>query len=229
MNGKPWSPVDLALLNEHFADSRTDDLAQVLGRNYSQVAQKAAKLGLKKSAAYLASPDAHRLDGVKGMGTRFEKGLTPWNKGTKGIVGVQEACRATQFKKGRPASEARNYQPIGTTRICADGILERKVTDDPSIVPARRWVAVHRLVWIAANGPVPQGHLVAFRPGRRTSVEAEITLDAVELITRVELMRRNTYHQYGPEIASVVQLRGAITRQINKRTRKDDEHEQEHQ
>jgi hypothetical protein len=30
-------------------------------------------------------------------------------------------------------------------------------------------------------------------------------------------MRRNSYHQYGPEVAKAVQLRGAITRQINKR------------
>lgn len=32
-------------------------------------------------------------------------------------------------------------------------------------------------------------------------------------------MSRNTMHNYGPEIARVIQLKGAITRQINRRTR----------
>jgi hypothetical protein len=221
-----WSEVDLRMLREHFPDSRTDDLALALGRGYSQVAQKAAALGLKKSAEYLASPAAHRLDGAKGMGTRFEAGQPAWNKGLKGVVGVQEACRATQFKKGRPASEARNYVPIGTERLTADGYLERKVTDDPSIAPARRWIALHRIVWEAVNGPIPAGHVVVFRPGMKTAEASEVTIDRLECITRLALMRRNSVHTiYPPEVARVVQLRGAINRQINKRAK----HEQDDQ
>ena len=45
----------------------------------------------------------------------------------------------------------------------------------------------------------------------------EITLDKVECISLADNMRRNTCHQYGPEIAKLIQLRGAVTRQINKR------------
>jgi hypothetical protein len=33
-------------------------------------------------------------------------------------------------------------------------------------------------------------------------------------------MNRNTYHNYPKEIANLVQLRGALTRQINKAKRK---------
>jgi hypothetical protein len=33
----------------------------------------------------------------------------------------------------------------------------------------RNWVAVHRLVWEQAHGPVPPGHIVVFRPGRHTT------------------------------------------------------------
>ena len=39
----------------------------------------------------------------------------------------------------------------------------------------------------------------------------------LRVFTRAELMRRNTCHNHGPEIAQVIQLRGAVTRQINKR------------
>lgn len=214
-----WSPADIQLLRQHFADSCTHDLAAALGRNYSKVAQKAAQLGLKKSEAYLASEQAGRFAGKHGTATRFQKGLTPWNKGVKGVVGVQEACRATQFKPGRPPSESRNYKPIGSLRICADGYLERKVTDDRSIATARRWVAVHRLVWIETHGEIPAGHIVRFKRGMHTAKVEEITADRLECVTRAEHMKTHTYHQYGPEIASLVQLRGAISRQINKRAK----------
>lgn len=219
---KPWSTADLALLREHYADSRTDDLALVLSRTLTTVYQKAIALGLRKSADYLASENSGRV--LRGQqneamrATQFKPGQPSWSNGMKGIVGVQEACRATQFKKGRPAHEAHNYLPIGSERICKDGLLERKVTDDPTVVPARRWVAVHRIVWEQASGPIPDGCSVVFRPGRRSTELAAITADALECVTRAELMRRNSYHtNYPPEVARLIQLRGAINRQINKR------------
>lgn len=218
---QPWTEVDLELLRRNFADSRTQDLATAMGRSYSTVAQMATRLGLRKSEAYLASADACRLrrGDNTGAATRFKPGQPAWNKGTKGVVGVQEGCRATQFKKGRAPEEASNYRPIGSLRVTRDGILERKVTDDPSIVPARRWVAVARLVWEATNGQIPTGHLVRFKRGMATTEADEITADRLECVSRAEHMKTHTYHQYGPEIASVVQLRGAISRQINKRAK----------
>jgi len=217
---RPWTGAEVEMLRGAFADRRTDDLAQALGRSYSTVAQKAAKLGLRKSAQYLASPEAHRFDGPKGMGTRIQPGQTPWNKGVAGSTGTQPGCRATQFKKGRPPQEALNYAPIGSLRICADGYLERKQTDDPRLSPARRWVAVHRAVWEATHGPVPAGQIVVFRPGRKTIDLEKITLDALELLTRAENMRRNSVHsKYPPEVARLVQLRGALTRQINRKAK----------
>ena len=145
MSGRAWTDTEVRRLSESFADSRTEEIAQALGRTYRQVAQKAAALGLRKSEQYLASDNAGRIQRGKQhpamRATQFQPGLTPWNKGAKGVTGVQEACRATQFKKGRPAHEARNYVPIGTLRLSKDGYLERKVTDDPGFYPARRWVA----------------------------------------------------------------------------------------
>jgi len=73
---------------------------------------------------------------------------------------------ATQFKKGdRLGAAQHNYVPIGSLRVSKDGYLERKVTDDPSFVPNRRWVSVHRLVWEAAHGPVPQATPSSSCPG----------------------------------------------------------------
>jgi hypothetical protein len=45
-----------------------------------------------------------------------------------------------------------------------------------------------------------------------------ITLGRLELISRAENMRRNSYHtRYPKEVAQLIQLRGALNRQINKR------------
>lgn len=217
MSGVRWTAEQVEVLRSLYANYSTEDVATVLGREPRSVYQKANSLGLKKSAAYLASPAAGRWDGKRGGATRFKKGQVSWNKGLKGVVGVQEACRATQFKKGRPAREARNYVPIGSERITKDGYLERKMTDDPELVPARRWVAVHRLVWIETNGTVPAGHVVVFKPGMKTIKPEEITLDRLECITFADNMRRNTLHRYPKEIAKLIQLRGVLNRQINQR------------
>jgi len=217
-NYTPWTAAELELLRRNFADSRTADLAQVLGRSYTTVAQQAARMGLRKSDAYLNSPAAQRLTGTVGMGSRFQPGLTPWNKGKKFQPGGRSV--ETRFQPGRPAHEARNYVPLGSLRISKDGYVECKVTDDPALAPARRWIGVHRLRWITAHGPVPEGHAVCFKPGTHTTDPDKITLDCLELVSRQELMQRNTVHRLGPEVARVQQLRGALTRQINQLTRK---------
>lgn len=131
----------------------------------------------------------------------------------------------TRFKPGRPACEARNYQPIGSLRLNKDGYLERKVTDDPALAPVRRWVGVHRLVWEAAHGPIPPRHVVRFLPGQRTVVAEEITVERLELVSQAENMRRNTVHRYPPQIAQAVQLLGALNRIINNRSTNSEHHE----
>lgn len=212
-----WTAIELTILREHYADSRTADLAVALGRTTGQVYQAANRYGLKKSDAYLASEAACRLrrgDNV-GAAFRFKPGQRPWNAGLPGSTGTQEACRATQF---RPGNKPHTWVPIGSTRITKDGYLQRKVTDTGNTV--RDWVAAHRLVWEAANGPLPDGGVVIFRPGMRTTDEASITADRLECLTRSELMRRNSVHaKYPPELARLVQLRGALQRQINQKAR----------
>lgn len=111
-----------------------------------------------------------------------------------------------------------NYVPIGTERI-KDGVLARKVTDDPSMYPARRWVPVHRMVWEAKHGPVPAGHVVRFLPGMKTLVASEITENKLELVTLAENMRRNTLHRYPKDVVQLIQLRGALNRKINRRSK----------
>lgn len=221
-----WTPVEERRLRRMYPSRSTHEVAEKLGRTVATVYRKARDLGLRKSEKYLASPAACRLRRGDNIGApfRFKKGHVPANKGMRRPGWHSGRMRETQFKKGRPPETARNYLPIGSLRMSKDGYLERKVTDAHP-VPARRWVGVHRLVWEAANGPVPGHHAVCFLPGLRTAIESEITLDRLELVHRRELMLRNTLHRFPEPIPQLIQLRGALRRQINKRTRRDQEHD----
>src|SRR5690606_19473575 len=118
-----------------------------LGRSLTATYARAAKFGLRKSAKYLASPAAHRFDGLKGVNTRFQKGHTSWNKGKSYKAGGRSA--ETRFKKGH---KPQTWVPVGTEVVDADGYLKRKNRDDAPPGKSRfNWQFVHVLVWEAAH------------------------------------------------------------------------------
>ena len=213
-----WTDADVELLRSLYPDMKTADIAARLGRELQVVYRKASVLGLKKSAAFMASEKSGRMERGKQdprmIASRFQPGLTPWNKGSNYVAGGRSA--ETRFKPGRKPEENNNYRPIGSLRITEDGWLERKVTDDRSVYPARRWVALHRLVWEAAHGPIPKGHIIVFKPGMKTAVAEMVTADKLECITRAENAHRNSMWRKDPELARLYQLKGAISRQVNK-------------
>lgn len=208
-----WSPEDEFILRKLYPSTPNRELCELLDRDHLSIRNKAVKLGLAKDQAYM---DA--------LPTRIQPGSVPANKGMRRPGWAPGRMAQTQFKKGQLSGvAAHNYVPVGTEKV-RDGYLCRKVTDDPNVYPAARWVGVHRLVWEAANGPIPAGHSVVFKPRRATTEREAITPDAVELVTRAELMRRNSYHtRYPPEVRGLIQLRGALNRKINNRSKKREE------
>jgi hypothetical protein len=204
-----WSESEDSVLRERYPDTPSLEIAEHLGLTIRQIYQRARALGLHKSKEFNSSPESGRLmpGSTIGLSGRFLPGLTPWNKGVKGL---DIGGKATRFKKGHVPQ---TWKPIGSERV-ADGYLQRKLTDTGCT--RRDWVPVHHIVWRDAGREIPAGHALAFRDGNRSN----FALDNLELISRGELMRRNTIHNYGPEVAHLMQLRGAITRQINKRERK---------
>ena len=210
-----WTRPQLYVLHRLYCATPTQQIADRLGISLHAVQHKAWRLGLKKSRAYLDSAAACRLrrgDGV-GAAYRFKRGHVPANKGIKGWDSGGRSHQ-TRFKPGQRGNK---FMPIGTLRINGDGYLDRKIADTRFV--QYNWMGEHRLVWIQHHGPIPANHVVAFRPGRHTTDPTLITLDALELLSRAELMARNSYHNYPKPIAQLIRLRGAINRQIHKRER----------
>ena len=211
---RKWDdPAEIALLKLLYPNRDTSEIAEAMGRTTGSIRGKADALGLRKSREWLASTASGRLQKgcAYGVSTRFQKGQQAWNKGLKGI---NPGGEAGQFKRGNRSGLAlSSYKPIGFERLGKDGYLERKINDDMPLY--KRWRAVHLLIWEAANGPIPSGCAVSFRDGNKLN----LALDNLQLVTRAELMKRNSYHQYGPEISKIIQLRGALALQINKRER----------
>ena len=219
---QPWTPADLATLAQIYPHMRTKDVAVRMGRTEQGINYKAWALKIRKTPEYLVSRFAGRLQPNQvapvGLTTRFPRGNVPWNAGHKGWQAGGLSV-GTQFKAG---GLPRNTQPIGSYRLVdhkgSGPRLEKKVREVPGSND-KRWTPVSRLVWEAANGPVPRGHLVVFKAGMVTTVLEHITLDRLECITRAQHASRNHPRNKSPEIRRLVQLKGAITRQVNRITR----------
>jgi hypothetical protein len=215
-----WTAQDIAALRQRYPNELTAALAADLGCPIGSVYRAAQRLGLRKSADFFASGQGGRIAPGTNFGAsgRFVTGIAPWNKGKEHPAArTNPRVRATQFKPGREASQARNYRPIGSHRVNKDGILERKMIDDPSVFPARRWTPVARVVWEAAHGPIPPKHIVVFKPGMKTAELDLITVERLECITRAENQRRNSaWSRYPIEMACLIQIKGTITRQVNR-------------
>jgi hypothetical protein len=224
MKRRQWTRKETAAFRKAYPGTDTKILAARLKRTVCSLYGWATKCGVTKSAAYQARKKAVEAERLRrsGVAFRYSRGHVPANAGLRCPGYAPGRMAETQFKKGRPPSEARNYKAIGSYRVNADGYLERKLSDTG--LPQKRWQPVHRLLWAAANGPIPEGHAVVFKSGRSTTALKKITLDAIELLSREQLMLRNSYHtNYPIEIRRVIQLRGAVQRQINRRVNKQGE------
>lgn len=206
-----WTAAQDAELRRLYPHAQTVDVAALIGRTLAATYGRAGTLKLHKSATYLTSPDAHRFDGLKGIGTRFVKGQIPPNKGLRRPGWSRGRMKETQFRKGQVS---KRWDPqvycIGALRITTEGYLEIKVREG-----RRGWDSMARYVWQTERGPIPRGFVI--RPINGDVDDTRI--ENLQLQSRADLARANYTSRYPIELRRLIQLRGAITRQINRRAR----------
>ena len=190
-----WTTQQTDWLRHLYPDTSNHQIARMLGRDVLSIKYKAIKMGLKKSPDYMATRPGC-----------FKQNQKPWNKGKEWKAGGRSV--QTRFQKGQ---KPHTWHPVGHERVTKNGIWQRKVTDTGNT--PRNYVAIHRLVWEQQNGPVPEGHIVVFIDGNRENFDPA----NLECISRAENMHRNSVHRLPKEVAQLVQLVGALNRQINKR------------
>lgn len=97
----------------------------------------------------------------------FVPGQTPANKGKPMPYNAKSA--ATQFKKG---GLPHNTKYLGHERVNKDGYVEISVAErNPHTGYERRYVAKHVHLWVALNGPVPEGMCLKSRDGNRQNTD----------------------------------------------------------
>jgi hypothetical protein len=211
-------------LRSKYADSPTQQLARVMRLPVHTVYQRAKRLGLKKSQAYMDSPAACRLRRGDNVGAthRFLPGHVPANRGLRRPGWAPGRMAETQFKPGTLNGLAlQNHMPPWTFRFNADGYLLLKTGDMKQKAPNKGWEYVHKLIWEQAYGPLPD-----WREARlwwKDGDHANCSLANLELISSAEHMRRTTVHNLPSELVKVIQLSGALKRKIRNRERKQNE------
>lgn len=222
-----WRPEQLFMLRWLYPDFKADEVALCIGRSVGSVHRKAVLLEIGKSDAFKASFSSGRIQAAntdpRMLATRFKPGHKTWNEGVKGSTGLHENCRKTQFK---PGQKPHTTAPVGAYRInVTKGIprLEQKTNDKPGPNHVR-WIPVTRLVWEQHHGPIPPKHIIVFADSKQaTTVLEEITVDKLICISRKENALRNSMYAKNYELGRLSQLKGAITRQINRITREHKE------
>jgi len=209
---RKWTDEDKRMVILLYPCTKTEAIAKLFNCTLPQIYNIAFKLEVSKSQWFKDSPMAQKLrsDSSAGAPYRFKKGQIPANKGKK--VGNDPRMMPTQFKQGhKPA----NHKPVGTIRISKDGYSEIKIEEGMF-----KWRLLHRIIYERMHGPVPHGYIVTFIDGNK----ANISIINLTTIDKKQNCQRNSYHNYGKEIAQLYQLQAQITRQINKRNKQDERH-----
>ena len=186
---KWWTTSETARFIRLYPHAPNTELAKIFGRSAPSMAQKAIKLGIVKSDAFMAKQSG-----------RFEKYNEPWCKGKKL---ESEGAKKTYFKPGRLPH---NTKPLGFERIDTDGIAWRKIAE--TRIKHKDWARVKDLVFVEHYGPIPSGKFVVHANGDKSNFHPEnlIAVSSGENIRRT----KPTNKKPAPAFARYLAVVGAL-------------------
>lgn len=207
---RKWTDADIVVLRREYPEKHAHEVAAMLGVSVRRVWHKAFALGLKKSAGYWEREKARlRVLATTNTGivaNQRKPGETPWNKGISYMPGGN--IKAGWFRRGN-YSKRWNQEDyaIGALRINTDGDFQIKLADG-------HWESMGRYAWFLKTGRWPRKGLVV---ARKNDDHFDVRDENLECISRRTLIRRNgLWARYPPEFARLVQLKGAVTRQVHR-------------
>ncbi len=212
MTRKFWTAAEIEVLRQMWPTHTCPEIHQVLpNRSCGSIYEMCYRLGLQKDPEWNRLRREREIENLRkaGIKHRFKKGQVAHNKGEKGKTGTHPNTKKNWFKKGHGSQPA----PIGTERVNPEGYRERKIADNRYVSARFNWKFVHRLLWEEHNGPIPRGHSVTFRNGDKT----DIRIENLELVTRAELMNRNSVQNYPENVRAAVHAASRLSRVINSR------------
>ena len=205
MNRKPWTPEEIEILKEMYPHYFCREIMAVLGRTRSSVYEKVLSLHLKSSPEKLRRMGEITASHPNSIASRYHKGSVPKNKGVKVSPETYAKMQPTMFKKGHASH---NHREVGSERVNVDGYIEIKVAEP------NKWGLKHRVIWEQANGAIPPGYNIQFKNHNPLDCRLEnlyIISQAVQMKTQNAM-----YAKYPEELQSVMRLKGAVKRAINK-------------
>jgi len=187
MSRRPWTDDEKDFMRENYPHMTNPEIAEALGRTVAAVARRGNQMGLSKTAETRAR--------VNSRNSSKPRRVSPGSK-------------RTQFSRG---ITPHNLLPIGAERWSHNGYLVRKIRDTGEW--CERWAPVHKLLWEEAHGPIPEGHVVAFRDGDKTNV----VLENLELRTKKDHMLRYSVWNYPRPLAEAMRMLGQHRRRIREK------------
>lgn len=192
-------------IRDKYLTTSSNRIGKQLGRSGISVRRRMKLLGL------VVPPEI--IEQFK-KAAQIKPGTPPFNKGRPRSEWMSEdkieRVRKAQFKKGQLPHNTKHDHAV-TIRRDKRGTHYRFIR-----VAKAQWVPLLRYNWEQLHGPIPKGYNLVHKDGNSLNDDASNGL----LMSNADLMNKNSYHQFGPEISRLIQIRGALTRQINKATKK---------
>lgn len=124
-------------------------------------------------------------NGLKG---RYEKGIIPFNKGTKGLMKPNSGS----FKKGNKPHNTRNS---GDEYLSKDGYVYLKISDN-------NWILKHHKIWIENYGDIPENHIIRFKDGNKLNFD----IDNLYMLDLKTNMIKNSIQRFPKDLRNAIKL-----------------------
>lgn len=199
---KRFTPEEDQFIKDNYLTTPASRLSKMLNRSKVSVPQRMKLLGLIVPEETIARFKADSF---------IKKGSEPFNKGKSMSEWMPpesiQNCKKTQFRKGQlPKNTRSDFEISKRIDKCGKPYLFIRVG-------LANWIPLQRYVWERSNGAIPEAHNIIFKDGNSLNCNIE----NLDMVSNAGLMLRNSAHRFGPDIFKVIQLRGALNRQINKR------------